>query len=83
MPTEAAKRALSYGPQPDIAAASLRAPMRGEILAITVTTTSKQFTVPSAWKGSFVRIQADGGDVYVQVSASWSLRSPGTAASST
>jgi hypothetical protein len=68
MPTEAQKRALSYGPQPDIAASSLRAPMRGEILPISVTTTSKRFAVPAAWKGSFVNIQADGGDVYVQVS---------------
>jgi hypothetical protein len=69
MPTEAQTRALSYGPQPDIAAASLRAPMRGEILPITVTTASKRFAVPELWKGSFVRVQADGGDVYIQVSA--------------
>lgn len=68
MPTEAAKRAQAYGPQPDIAAASLRAPLRGEILPIAVTTASKQFNVPAGWKGSFVRIQADGGDVYMQVS---------------
>lgn len=68
MPTEAQKRALTYGPQPETSAASLRAPLRGEILAITVTTTSKRFVVPDAWKGSFVRVQADGGDVYLQVS---------------
>lgn len=54
--------------QKTIAAASLRAPMRGEILAITVTITSKRFAVPEAWKGCLVRIQADGADVYIQVS---------------
>lgn len=50
------------------AAASLRAPLRGEILAITVTTSSKMFAVPAAWKGVYVDFQADGGDVYIQVS---------------
>jgi hypothetical protein len=68
MPTEAQKRALSYGPQPDIAAASLRAAIRGEILPITVTTSSKQFAVPASWKGCHVRMHADGGNVYYQIS---------------
>lgn len=54
--------------QPAISAVSQRAPMRGEILAITVTTASKRFAVPDAWKGSYVRLQADGGDLYMQVS---------------
>lgn len=55
--------------QREVSAASLRAPLRGEILPITVTTSSKRFAVPAAWRGSLVRIQADGGDVYIQVSA--------------
>jgi len=49
-------------------ATSLRAPLRGEILPITVTTASKRFATPAAWRGSLVRMQADGGDLYVQVS---------------
>lgn len=57
-----------YGPRPDIAAASLRPAMRTEILPITVTTASKRFLVPETWKGVHVRMQADGGDVYYQVS---------------
>jgi len=68
MPTEAQKRALSYGPQPDIAAASLRAPMRGELLVLSLLTTSKRYTVPDAWKGSFVNFFADGADVFLQFS---------------
>jgi hypothetical protein len=51
-----------------VAATSLRAPLRTEIMPITVTTASKRFAVPELWKGSLVRIQADGGNVYVQVS---------------
>lgn len=54
--------------QAEAAASSTRAPLRGEILPITVTQTSKRFAVPATWKGSHVRIQADGGDVFVQVS---------------
>lgn len=50
------------------AAASLRAPLKDETLPITVTTASKRFGVPAAWRGKLVNIQADGGDVYVQVS---------------
>jgi hypothetical protein len=70
MPTTAQTLATAYGnqPQPEIAAASLRAPMRGEVLVITVTTASKRFLVPDAWKGIYVDVQADGGDVYIQVS---------------
>lgn len=75
MPTEAESRALAYGPQPDIAAASLRAPLRGEILPIAITTSAKVFNVPDgltagqpSWKNRYVRMQADGGDVYVQFS---------------
>lgn len=51
-----------------VSAASMRAPIKGEILPITVTTASKRFAVPAAWKGHFVRITAEGGDLYVQVS---------------
>lgn len=61
------------------AAASLRAPLRGEILAITVTTSSKRFNVPAAWKGSFARIQADGGDLYLQVSTATDAAADSTA----
>ena len=50
------------------AAASLRAPLRGEILPITVTTESRRFAVPAEWLGRLVRFHADGGDVYIQVS---------------
>ena len=49
-------------------AASQRAPLRGEILPIDVTTASKRFAVPESWKGTYVRFQADGANVYVQVS---------------
>jgi hypothetical protein len=54
--------------------ASLRAPMRGEILAIACTTTQRQYEVPDGtngqplWKGRIVNMLADGGDVYLQVS---------------
>ena len=54
--------------QPMISAASLRAPMRSEVYPITCGTTSKRFAVPDAWKGSIVNVQADGADVYIQVS---------------
>jgi hypothetical protein len=54
--------------QAAVSAASLRAAIRGEIMPIDVTATSKTFAVPDAWKGSLVRIQADGGDVYYQIS---------------
>jgi len=54
--------------QPAVSAASMRAPLKGEIHAIAVTTTSRRFIVPDAWKGHFVRFQADGGDLYIQVS---------------
>lgn len=54
--------------RPAASATSLRGPIRGEIYPITVTTTSKRFAVPAAWSGSLVRIQADGGDLYVQQS---------------
>jgi len=49
-------------------AASLRGCVRGEILAITVGLNSKTFNVPAAWKGYHVRIQADGCDLYYQIS---------------
>jgi hypothetical protein len=42
--------------------------MRGEILVLAVTTSSKRFLVPESWKGVYVDIQADGGDLYIQVS---------------
>jgi hypothetical protein len=49
-------------------AASLRGCIRGEELPIAVTTTSKTFTVPAAWLGKHVRMQADGADIYYQIS---------------
>jgi hypothetical protein len=51
-----------------VSASSLRAPLRGELYPITVGTTSKRFAPPAAWLGSLVRMQADGGDLYVQLS---------------
>lgn len=54
--------------RPAASATSLRGPIRGEIYPITVTTASKRFAVPAAWSGSLVRVQADGGDLYVQQS---------------
>lgn len=54
--------------QSAVGAISLRAATRGEIHPITVTTTSKTFKVPTEWKGYLVRIHADGGDIYYQVS---------------
>ena len=68
MTRQAEARADFYGNRPDISAASLRAAIRGEILPIDVTASSKTFAVPDAWKGSLVRIQADGGDLYYQIS---------------
>jgi hypothetical protein len=69
MPTTAQIRQASYGPdQAPYAAASLRAPLRTETLPITVTTASKTFVVPDAWKGTFVTIEADGGDIGIQIS---------------
>lgn len=55
-------------------AASLRAPMRGETLVLTVTTSAKVFNVPDGtsgqplWKNRIVHMFADGSDVYIQVS---------------
>jgi hypothetical protein len=49
-------------------AASFRAPMRGEIYPIAVATTAERFAVPVEWRGSIVRVQADGGDLYLQTS---------------
>jgi hypothetical protein len=54
--------------QNEAGALSLRGAMRGEILPIAVTATSKRFAVPATWKGYLVRIHADGGDVYYQIS---------------
>ncbi len=54
--------------KPMISAASLRGAIKGEIYPIDVTTSSKCFLVPDAWKGSLVRIQADGANVYYQIS---------------
>jgi hypothetical protein len=51
-----------------VGAASLRGAVRGEILPITVTTSSKPFLVPESWKGLHIRMIADGGDVYYQIS---------------
>ena len=53
---------------PAVAATSLRAPLKGEIYPIDVTTSSKRFVVPAAWKGHYVRMFADGAKLYVQVS---------------
>lgn len=51
-----------------LGAASLRGCMRGEVYPITVTSTSKRFAVPDAWKGQLVRLEADGGDIGYQIS---------------
>lgn len=51
------------------AATSLRPPFRGEALVLTVTTSSKTYNVPAAWQGLIVDFQADGADVYLQVSS--------------
>jgi hypothetical protein len=52
--------------QAAVGASSLRAPMKGEIYPITVTTSAVKYNVPDAWKGAFVCFEADGGDVYIQ-----------------
>lgn len=54
--------------QPNIAAASLRGAIRGEPYPITVSTTSRTFAVPAAWKNAIVRIQAETADVYYVIS---------------
>jgi hypothetical protein len=54
--------------QPRVGALSLRAAIRGEIYPIAVTTASKTFNVPAAWKGAIVAFHADGGDLYYQIS---------------
>ncbi len=59
--------------RPAVAAASLRGAIRGEPLPITVIATSKTFVVPDAWKGSLVRIQAEGADVYYVISVDATL----------
>ena len=54
---------------PRISAASLRGPMRGEILVITLqTAAARVYNVPMMWKGRIVNLYADGADVYIQVS---------------
>ena len=74
MPSRAEARTDFYGDRVDISAASLRAPMRSETLAIAVTTAQKQYEVPDGlsgsplWKGRIVNMFADGADVYIQVS---------------
>jgi hypothetical protein len=50
------------------AAASLRGALRGEPYPISVTATSKTYTVPPEWKGALVRIQAEAVDVYYVIS---------------
>jgi hypothetical protein len=49
-------------------AASLRGFLRTEGLPITCGTASKTFTVPAAWKGLHIRMQAEFSDVYYQIS---------------
>lgn len=49
-------------------AASLRGYIRTEGLPITCGTVSKTFTVPAAWKGLYIRMQAEFSDVYYQIS---------------
>ena len=53
---------------PRISAASLRGPMRGEVLVITLQTTPRVYNVPAMWKGRIVNLFADGADVYIQIS---------------
>jgi hypothetical protein len=69
MTTTAQRRQDSYGPdQAPYAAACMRGAVRGELYPITVATGSKTFVVPAEWKGAFVRIQAEGGDVFYAIS---------------
>jgi hypothetical protein len=69
MPTTAQTRQASYGPDQALyAAASGRGAMRNEVYTIAVTTASKRYLVPDAWKGAHVRIYADAGDVGYQLS---------------
>jgi hypothetical protein len=69
MPTTAQIRQASYGPdQAPYAAACVRGAMRGEVYPITVTTSSKRFLVPDAWKGALVAIFADGADLGYAIS---------------
>jgi hypothetical protein len=56
-----------------VAAASLRGALKGEPYPITVTTSSKTFVVPDAWKGAIVRIQAETADVFYLISVDASL----------
>jgi hypothetical protein len=49
-------------------ASSLRGPIGPEVLPIAVGTSSETYVVPDAWKGVHVRIEADGGDLYLQIS---------------
>jgi hypothetical protein len=69
--------------QAAVSAVSLRGAIRDEIMPIDVTATSKTFAVPAAWKGCLVRIQADGGDVYYQISTSATLAACAVAARAT
>jgi hypothetical protein len=48
--------------------ANMRAPLKGEVLPITVTTASQAFAPPAAWLGKLVRFEADGDNLFVQLS---------------
>jgi hypothetical protein len=57
------------------AAASVRAPIRNEILVIPVTTSNIVFNIPDGsltnqpdWRGKYVEMFAESGDVYLQFS---------------
>lgn len=61
--------------KPLFAASSLRAPMRKELLVLTVTTSSKTYNIPDGtgidqpdWRDRLIDVKPDGGIVYIQVS---------------
>lgn len=77
MPTKAEQfKDYTSGPvDPGISAASLRAPLRGEILVISVGTTARTYDVPDGgtlgtpqWTNRIVNVYAEGADIYLQVS---------------
>lgn len=70
MPSRAETR-QTYSSVPQSAvesAASLRAPMRGEVMPIAVTTASVTFNVPEGWKNRHVNVYAESADIFIQVS---------------
>lgn len=80
MPTVAelrAQQSVGSAIDPRISAASMRGPMRGEILVINVQNgVSRTYNVPNGmggagqpdWRGRIINLYAEGGDVFVQLS---------------